>query len=119
MKSGRAARQKGHVGERWFVKWWKKWDCIAKTTRQAAPLEDAKGRDIHTQLPFCIQIKTGVTANPLKALLEAISAAKEQEISLGVAHNTKLKQWFVAMTLEDFEIFMELWNAQDSHGNGE
>lgn len=98
---GKAQRRKGHRFEREVADFIRKHGFEAVTTRAAAPLEDAAGRDIVTNLPFCIQVKAGTSISLTRALLEAVAARRNGEIPMAIVRDDNFHEKVCVLRLSD------------------
>jgi len=100
-------RRKGHDFERLVASLIREAGFDARTTRQAAPMEDARGRDIICPgLPFAIQCKAGRTVRPALALREATEAAAAGELPVAILHDARAGERLVVMRLTDWLLML-------------
>ena len=78
--------------------------------RNLSQLREKSGRDLETDLPFCIQAKHRRSINVLGSLKEAIEEAEEGEIPIAILrwHNDAT---VAVLLLDDFLEFLRKWVA--------
>lgn len=74
---GKESRRRGHDWERQIAR------DLGNHAKRTYEEREGGGRDVKTDLPFCIQAKAGSQPSPWKALKQACDAAKDTEHPVG------------------------------------